>query len=130
MQAIQATQRLQQHEDIEAVARLASGSTRGSSCEVGRSLEARAQTQAEHQEQHGLQADKGAQDSDLSRRQIAISSEAFSSRSGGINDRPIRKSTSDEVAIGGLLRALVTDPARRTAAVRGCRSPRGARPPR
>jgi hypothetical protein len=43
---------------------------------------------------------------------------------------PIRKSTSDEVAIVGLLRALVTEPARLGARPQccGCRLPRGARP--
>ena len=72
---------------VEAVARLASSSICGVHREIGNRHEARAQTRVEHQERHGLQADKGAQDSDLSRRQIAISSEAFSSRSGGIDGR-------------------------------------------
>jgi hypothetical protein len=81
----QATQHLQQHEDSR------SGSSFGVQLYMrpftakSAGVPERGQRPGLNQEQHGLQADKGAQDSDLSRRQIAISSEAFRSRSGGID---------------------------------------------
>jgi hypothetical protein len=51
--------------------------TRSPERHTGKVFGRHTQTRVEHQEQHGLQTDKTAQGSDLSRRQIAISSEAF-----------------------------------------------------